>query len=159
MNDDIEQRRAMHHTARNLWPHQINAVECHDTLLEWYLSCREFADDIIAQIEAEDIAQMKHDDWKRIVTGYLIGAKKNMRLIERRAVAIGAELPSRRSDHWRKRVAELEQQAAEQRQFERTVITDWLVAQYGARGSEIAEEIIAKEHHIWRREQRDGVAA
>jgi hypothetical protein len=152
-------RTASHEVARNLWPHQIAECDCPDTLLAWYAACTDFADDLVAQIETNNVVQIRDAGWKHKVSMLLIGANKSKRQIERRAAQIGLELPPGRNSKWRARIAELEEQAATARQYERELVVDYLNAMHGARGAEIAEELTAKEHHRWRREQRDGGAA
>lgn len=141
-----------HEIARNLWPSQINACECPDTLTRWYLACRDFSDDLIAQIEAEEVVGLRDDGWKRLVGNYLIGAKKSARLIERVAAQRGFDLPRVRDTKLSRRISELEGQIMQARQFERGVTAEWLIAVHGARGAEIAEELLAKEHFRWRKE-------
>jgi hypothetical protein len=141
-----------HETARNLWPHQIEACDCAETLTGWYLSCRNFSDDLIAQIEADKISQMKDAGWLRLVNNYLVGCRKSIRQIERRADELGFSLPEGRSSFLNKRVDQLERQNSETRIHERETIIEYLLATHGARGAEIAEEIREKQHHVWRRQ-------
>ena len=138
-----------HETARSLWPREIEECECADTLKHWYLACRDFADHLISQIEADEVVRLRDEGWKSLVRNYLIGAKKNMRLIERVCAQQGFDLPRVRDDRLNKEIKALNDSLYRARSVERRAIIDWLFAVHGARGAEIAEELQAKEHHRW----------
>lgn len=150
-----EERQSQHELVRNLWPPEIEACDCADTLTNWYLGCISFGDDLIAQLDADKVSGLRDEGWRAAVTKRLIGAKKNARLIERVAARKGFALPESRDARRVEKVARLEAQVLEAGYFERKRIAEWLTAVHGARGAEIAEELLAREHILWRREQRE----
>ena len=59
--------------------------QCDDVaqLHTWYAWGQELADDVVAQIEANKITEMRDDQWVFRASGMLIGLKKKLKRIER----------------------------------------------------------------------------
>jgi len=106
----------------------IDIDECGDVemLHRWYFNATELADDVIAQIEANKISEVRDLDWTRRATGILIGLKKKCKRIERHCSENGLPTPDRKDLRQAAEITHLKQQVIDARAFERSAIIEWL---------------------------------
>ncbi len=134
---------------------EIDACEDHETLLDWYLDAVDLADDLIAQIETNKLTASRDDEWERRVGGALIGTKKKVKAIERRASAVGCVLPLPRKRASDLEIEKAQKRAYEARTFERGCVVEWLEDKYGDTVAHVIAAINDLEHHKHRRTKTD----
>jgi hypothetical protein len=144
-----------HEIVRNIWPHHVEQSECGETLIAWYNACQSFADDLISQVEADEVVKLRDDDWRRRVSSLLTGARKTRRQIERRAAILHVNLPAGRDKERGEVIDKLQTEIMQARSSERDLITAWMLAVHGDHVAAIAEEIRAKAHVRWLKENRE----
>lgn len=134
------------HDVVNLQRQDIDECEDAGTLLAWHSDCREVCDDVIAQVEANKVSELRSDEWTRRATGVLIGLKKKMKRIERRCSALNIDMPDTKDARQRAHINRLEQRILEARAFERNLILEWLRGGFEGDASSIIYAIEDREH-------------
>lgn len=121
---------------------------CHDgaQLREWYDGCREFADNVIAQIEANSETHYHGDDWHRRANNLVAALKRKMRRILRHCAANSIERPDNSDARQRDEIRRLNNQLSSARSTERQRVVSFLRHAASGTPEALANAIEAKEH-------------